>query len=222
MLDVFGYILLSFLWWQFLSATAISAGYHRYFSHSAFKAPVWFEYFVLLFGSLAFTGPLLGWVWIHRTHHLHSDTDKDPHSPKYLGFWRTFFVLPGRRSHWQDQKLSRHHVKGLLKNKRVVFFYRNHKIIRMITFILGVLLLPVEWFLVLIVSPMIFGYLGFGLLNAVCHKRGIPNNTWWVSIFTAGEGWHKNHHDNTKRILNGTKWYHIDTGGYVSKLIGCL
>ena len=212
-MELLGYVLLSFLWWQFLAATAISAGYHRYFSHRAYKAPVWFEYYTLLFGGLSASGSLLKWVWIHRAHHAHTDTQDDPHSPTHVGFWK---VLGNR---YPFRRIPRKFIKDLVQNKRVVFFHRNHKIVRLLTFGLGFIILPLPLFLVFIVSPAFYGYLGFGMLNAFCHNKGIPNNTWWVSIFTAGEGWHKNHHDNPTSIYNGTKWYHIDTGGYVSKMV---
>ena len=28
------------------------------------------------------------WVAVHRKHHAHLDTDKDPHSPARMGFWK--------------------------------------------------------------------------------------------------------------------------------------
>jgi fatty-acid desaturase len=31
-------------------------------------------------------GSPIGWVYVHRIHHAYSDSEKDPHSPKNLGF----------------------------------------------------------------------------------------------------------------------------------------
>ena len=61
---------------------AITAFYHRYFSHRAFKT----NRIVQFLGAFtaccsAQRGPLW-WAAHHRRHHRHSDTDKDMHSPK--------------------------------------------------------------------------------------------------------------------------------------------
>ena len=56
-----------------LSSIVVSAGYHRYFAHRAFKAGVWYEYLVLILGPLSGAGHVLGWVGVHRLHHNHSD-----------------------------------------------------------------------------------------------------------------------------------------------------
>jgi len=206
------YILYSLIWWFFLSSVIISAGYHRYFAHGAFKTGVWFEYAVLLFGPLSGSGPLLGWVGVHRLHHNHSDTEKDPHSPKFQPVWRvltsTFKVPPIRPRH----------VTDLLKNKRVMWFYKYHKHIRGVTLI-GGLLLPLEWYIILLISPMIYGYLGFGLLNTLCHRREHVSNSWVANIFTGGEGWHANHHAAPSDWRIGKKWYQWDPASWFIRLI---
>ena len=51
--------ILGFMWWQFIAASAISAGYHRYFSHRSFEAPNWYRYYVQILGMLANPGPVL-------------------------------------------------------------------------------------------------------------------------------------------------------------------
>src|SRR5262245_54952250 len=64
----------------------ITAGYHRYFSHRAFRLGRFWQ-FVFAFGgvSAAQKGPLW-WAANHRNHHRYSDTDRELHSPK-RGFW---------------------------------------------------------------------------------------------------------------------------------------
>lgn len=206
------YILYSFIWWSFLSSAVVSAGYHRYFAHRAFKASAWYEYMVLILGPLSGAGHVLGWVGVHRLHHNHSDTPKDPHSPKYQPVWRiltsTFKVPP----------IKHRHVIDLLKNKRVMWFYRHHQKIRLVTFLFG-LLLPIEWFIILIVLPMFWGYLGFGLLNTLCHSGEHVRNSAFVNIFTGGEGWHANHHDKPMDWKIGKRWYEWDPAAWFIRLI---
>ncbi len=61
--------------------------HHRYYTHLQFKMKKSWEYF---FYVLAFfiQGPnyfsVRPYVIMHRMHHEHSDTEKDPHSPKYF------------------------------------------------------------------------------------------------------------------------------------------
>lgn len=209
------YLLYSFLWWQIISITAISAGYHRYFSHRSFTAPVWYEYYVLILGSLTASGPLLGWVGVHRLHHRYSDTEKDPHSPKYKGIWRVL------TSTFEVPAIKYSSVKDLINNPRVMVFYRYHNHIRIATFIVAAAILPVEWFLVLIVSPIIYGYIGFGLINAFCHDpvTGGAKNSHIVNILAGGDGFHKNHHDRPGNWKIGQKWYELDPGAWFIRLI---
>lgn len=183
-------ILYSFVWWQILAIIALSSGYHRYFSHQSFKAPVWYEYVVLLLGPLSGTGPVMGWAGVHRMHHALSDTDKDPHSPIYKNFWRVL------TSTFSVDDLPSKYFKDFFKNKRITFFYEYHIPIRVGTFVLGFLFLPLFWFLVLIVSPMFWGRVSFGLVNTVGHWYGKPRDSLLVNVLLGGEGAHKYHHDN--------------------------
>ncbi len=64
----------------------ITAGYHRYFAHRAYKTGRVFQA-ILAFGGCASAqkGPLW-WAGHHRMHHRFSDTPVDPHTPR-KGFW---------------------------------------------------------------------------------------------------------------------------------------
>ncbi len=58
-------------------------GYHRYFTHRAFKARPVLEWTLGILGSTSFLGPVIWWAAMHRRHHLHTDTEGDPHSPHW-------------------------------------------------------------------------------------------------------------------------------------------
>ena len=58
---------------------SITLGYHRLFSHKAFKAKWPVKLFVFLFGAAAFENSALWWSSGHRKHHKHGDTDDDPY-----------------------------------------------------------------------------------------------------------------------------------------------
>ena len=186
------YVILSFIWWQILSVTVVSSGYHRYFAHRAFNASKWYEYYVLFLGTLTASGPLLGWVGVHRLHHNHTDTEDDPHSPRHQGF------IPVLTSTFKVKAIKHRVIKDLLRNKRVMWYYRNHMVIRLCTAVGAFVLLSFPMFLVLFVSPMIYAYIGFGTINAFAHKDGKIFNNHWLNILSAGEGYHNNHHKNPR------------------------
>jgi len=74
-----------FLHWV-TGGLGITLGYHRLVTHRSFQTPKWLEYFLVFCGTLACQGGPIQWVGLHRIHHLHSDTQPDPHNSN-RGFW---------------------------------------------------------------------------------------------------------------------------------------
>ena len=70
--------------------------------------------------------------------------------------------------------------------------------ILIVVWVISFLISP-YFFLAFAFIPFIFAKIGFGLLNTVCHRNG-PSNVPWLNFFIAGEGYHKNHHDNFKQV----------------------
>ena len=73
------------LYW--LRMFAIGAGYHRYFSHRAFSTSRAFQFVLAVLSQSSAQKSVLWWAAKHRHHHLHSDTERDVHSPRHKGFW---------------------------------------------------------------------------------------------------------------------------------------
>src|SRR5262249_27687058 len=69
----------------YLSGLGVTIGYHRYFTHSSFKANRGLRIALAISGSMAVQGPVINWVADHRRHHAFSDRDGDPHSPWLFG-----------------------------------------------------------------------------------------------------------------------------------------
>jgi len=63
------------------SALGMTLGYHRYFTHAAYKAPRWYEAFIAYCCAACNQGAPSWWAGTHRYHHVHCDTERDPHSP---------------------------------------------------------------------------------------------------------------------------------------------
>lgn len=63
-----------------------TVGYHRLFTHRAFRASGPVRAILAVLGALH-AGPPLLWIGLHRVHHLRSDDVEDPHSPRQHGLW---------------------------------------------------------------------------------------------------------------------------------------
>src|ERR1700754_133437 len=59
----------------------ITVGFHRLFTHRAFKTTKAVRGILAALGSAAIEGPVISWVADHRKHHAFSDKPGDPHSP---------------------------------------------------------------------------------------------------------------------------------------------
>lgn len=176
-----------FIWYQVIAHVGISAGIHRYFSHRAFTAGPIFEVIALYLTVLAGSRSPMGWIAAHRLHHIHSDTDLDPHSPKFKGVWTVLFSM------WTIKTINRKYVKDMFKNPRIIFFHKYWKHIWAGSAIIALLISP--WvFLSYIVVPAVLSYIGFGLVNSLTHRGPGVQNIPIINILTAGEGYHAEHH----------------------------
>ena len=73
-------------WWV-AGSWGIGLGYHRLLTHRGFKTPQWLERFLATCGTLALqSGPIM-WVTTHRIHHAFTETERDPHSPRFGTYW---------------------------------------------------------------------------------------------------------------------------------------
>lgn len=196
------------LWSQVISHFGASILLHRYYCHKQFKVPAWFEWMGLLMLSVAYIRTPIGWIASHRMHHTHSDKEGDPHAVGQVGYWKVLLTA------WDIPKIPVRYAKDLFANPRLVFFHRHHVKILIAHNVIALLISPYFW-LAYAAIPFVFAKIGFGLLNTVGHKVEGGANVPWLNFFIAGEGFHKNHHDNHKTIRLH-KW---DTGGWLAETL---
>lgn len=222
--------------WGLTGGLGISVGYHRYFTHKSFEAPVWLESVMALAGSMAAQGPLFYWVAIHRCHHEHSDQNGDPHSPKpsesdwlnrVLSFWHGHmgWVIT------HDVPNPAFYAKDLRRKPHLDFFNRTYALWSVLGLILpGLILLPFHpnmtgfWQGVLWGGLMriLIGNQIIWSINSVCHCFGSRSyevsdgstNFPMLAIFSFGESWHNNHHAFPYAATFSQKWWQIDLGYY--------
>lgn len=190
-------VLLGILWYQVIAIFGHSMGLHRYFSHRQFKAGSSFEIISLLLVTLAGARSPLVWVTAHRLHHVHADTEKDPHSPDYIGFWKVLFNEWNVKDLWDIK--NRVFMRDLVRNPRVMFFHKYWRYLYLVFSVVSVLI-SIEFFVAFMLTPTALSFFGYGIFNARGHKDRKPRTDLWINLLSAGEGFHDVHHENCKQV----------------------
>ena len=217
------------LYW--MRAFALTAFYHRYFSHRTFRTsrPVQFL-FALLGAASAQRGPLW-WAAHHRLHHRHADGPDDVHSPHQHGFWWShmgWIVSPANFPTRLDvvPDLARYPELRLLDRYDVL----APALLACALFMLGELLeragIPTSGPQLLIWGFFISTVALFHatcLINSLAHRSGSrryatrdhSRNNLVLALLTLGEGWHNNHHRYPAATRQGFFWWEIDVTYYL-------
>lgn len=211
----------------FVRMLGITAFYHRYFSHRAFKTTrVWQFIFALIGASAAQRGPLW-WASHHRHHHLYSDKKEDKHSPHHQGFWWSHMLRFMSSSNF---KADYNKVHDLRQYQELVYLDRFDMLIPVLLIIslyfLGGIELVVWGFFI---STVCVFHSTFSI-NSLAHKFGTKRynnadesrNNFWLAIITLGEGWHNNHHHFPGSCKQGFYWWEVDITYYFLKLLAIL
>jgi stearoyl-CoA desaturase (delta-9 desaturase) len=219
---------------------ALTAFYHRYFSHRTFQTSRAVQFvFALIGASCVQRGPLW-WAAHHRHHHRVTDTPADPHSPGIHGFlWSHvgWFLTP--RNFRTD--LSR--VPDLAKFPELRWLDRYDiaipVVLAVILYAMGVLLHHVAPQLGTSGGQMlIWGFFVSTVvlfhatvtINSLAHRFGKrrydtkddSRNNVWLALLTFGEGWHNNHHFFPGSSRQGFHWWEVDLTWYVLKLMSAF
>ncbi|NOT31989.1 MAG: acyl-CoA desaturase [Planctomycetes bacterium] len=219
---------------------AITAFYHRFFSHAAFRTsrPVQFA-FALLGASAIQRGPLW-WAAHHRMHHRHSDAEGDVHSPERQGFWwshvgwvlaqgnfRTRLELVRDLARFPELRfLDR--FDSLVPLLLVPAFYGTGELLAALAPGLGTNGPQLLVFGVCI-STVVLYHMTFSI-NSIAHRFGSrrfetsdqSRNNALLAVFTFGEGWHNNHHRHPGAARAGLRWWEIDPSWYLLRLMSAL
>lgn len=233
----YGYDLYEWVWFLVLMTfceMSITAGYHRLWSHSAYKAHPALRFIFALGGACALQNDCLTWAADHRRHHLHADNnEKDPYSA-LKGFWYAHFEWMIRDFDSTREDLS--NVKDLLKDPILVWQRKHYLALLLLTnvglpLLLGYLhgdiwgSLLLAGFLRLVLSQH-FTY----LINSASHFWGkqtydpkqTARDNWFIALFTFGEGYHNYHHTFAWDYRNGVRWYHYDPTKWLIKVCSWL
>ncbi|MDF1811237.1 MAG: acyl-CoA desaturase [Verrucomicrobiales bacterium] len=216
---------------------AITAFYHRYFSHRAFKTSRFMQFVFAALGNTAFQRGPLWWALNHRHHHKHSDHVDDKHSPKQFGFfWSHLGWLTDTENLSTDYKK----IKDFARFPELVFLNRYNLIVPAL-YVAG--LAATGWLLETFAPGLgtnagqlvVWGFFISTvallhvtlLVNSLAHVWGKrrfdtgdhSRNNWLIAVLTLGEGWHNNHHRYQHSARQGFFWFELDVSYYLLKLM---
>jgi stearoyl-CoA desaturase (Delta-9 desaturase) len=224
-----------------LAFIGVEIGFHRYFSHNAFRTGRVLRAILGVLGSTAAQGPVTYWVSNHRRHHKYADRPDDPHSPHVRGSEK----LLGVRGLWHA------HVGWILRAEitNTAVFARDliadRDIVRINRFyllwVIAGIFVPAavagavsgSW------NALLYATLWTGLVrvflvqhatfavNSICHKygrrpfggAGTATNNAWLALPTLGGSWHHNHHAFPRTADNALEAWQLDPGAWVIDLL---
>jgi stearoyl-CoA desaturase (Delta-9 desaturase) len=216
----------------YISGLGISMGFHRYFTHSSFKAKTGLRVALAIAGSLAIEGPVLSWVADHRRHHKYSDREGDPHSPwrfgddwkaliKGLAWAHTGWLFDG--NHTSREKFC----PDLLADKKISRISALFPLWVTVTLLAPALiggLWSWSWqgaltafFWASLVRVAFLHHVTWSI-NSICHTfgkeefqvRDKSRNVNWLAILSFGESWHNLHHADPTCARHGALRGQID------------
>ncbi|MEZ6002558.1 MAG: acyl-CoA desaturase [Planctomycetota bacterium] len=219
---------------------AITAFYHRYFSHRSFRTSRVMQFLFALLGATAVQRGPLWWAAHHRHHHRHSDTERDVHSPAREGFWWSHVGWILSREHLRTRVEL---VKDLARFPELRFLDRYDMLVPLLMipalYGLGAAIAHVwpdsgtsgaqllVWGFA--VSTVALYHCTFAI-NSLAHRFGKrryetqddSRNNLWLSLVTFGEGWHNNHHRYPGAARMGFRWWEVDLSYYLLRVLAGL
>ncbi len=220
-----------------ISGLGITVGFHRYFTHGAFRAKRGLRIALAVAGSLAVEGPVARWVADHRKHHAFSDAEGDPHSPwrfgrgprnlaKGLGYAHVGWLFD------VEQTPIARYAPDLLRDRDIVRVSRAFPWLALTSLLLPAVLgglLSWSWqgaltafFWASLVRMTLLHHVTWSI-NSICHvwgkrpfvTRDRSANVAWLAVLSFGESWHNLHHAEPTAARHGVLRGQLDPSARV-------
>jgi stearoyl-CoA desaturase (delta-9 desaturase) len=206
---------------------SVTCGYHRLFSHRAYRARWPVRLFMLCFGAASFENSALQWASDHRVHHRMVDQPGDPYNSR-KGFWYAHWI-------WvmEARTLPIAGVADLERDPLVRWQHRH-------PFLIGACAALLPPLAAGLCTGDLAGTLVMGVLlrivvthhttffiNSAAHFFGTQPYTSansardnaFLAPLTYGEGYHNYHHMWQWDYRNGVKWYQWDPAKWAIRLM---
>jgi stearoyl-CoA desaturase (delta-9 desaturase) len=220
------------LFFYTLTCLGVTIGFHRYFTHGAFKANRALRIALAVVGSMAMQGSVVNWVADHRRHHAYADKEGDPHSPWLFGasaaalakgFWHAHMGWLFHR----EQTNARRFAPDLLSDNDIRRIDALFPVLTVVTLlapaVLGGLITMSLWgaltafFWASLVRVAVLHHVTWSV-NSICHmigdrpfeSRDKSANFWPLAIASMGESWHNSHHADPTCARHGVRRGQVD------------
>lgn len=223
------------LYW--LRLFAITAFYHRYFSHRSYKTNRFWQFCFALLGNMAAQRGPLWWAAHHRAHHQHSDSDEDFHSPVRRGFWWSHIGWFTCDASFRTQL---HRINDFARFPELRWLDRYDAfgpvLLIALLFIGGEILAVtypelatsgvqlVIWGFFVSTVALFHSTVTINSLGHIWGKKRFntddhSRNNAFLALLTLGEGWHNNHHRWAVSARQGFYWWEIDITYLILKMM---
>ncbi|MET9225805.1 acyl-CoA desaturase [Lentzea sp. NPDC003310] len=215
-----------------VTCLGVTVGFHRYFTHGAFKAKRALRIALAITGSMAMQGKVIGWVADHRRHHAYADREGDPHSPWLYGTSAVALAKGFCHAHmgWMFRREltnAERFAPDLLADPDVRRVDRWFPALTTLTLVapavLGGLISWSWWgavtafFWAGLVRVAALHHVTWSV-NSICHMigdrpfeaRDRSANFWPLAILSMGESWHNSHHADPTCARHGVRRGQID------------
>jgi stearoyl-CoA desaturase (delta-9 desaturase) len=215
-----------------VSIFAISAGYHRLFSHRAYEAHPVFRFLLLVFGAGTFQRSALGWAADHRRHHAKTDSDRDPYDAR-RGFWYSHIGWVLRQA---DPNPAPVPMRDLERDPLVSWQHRHFALIGIAAGLVLPTLLGLLWgdpwggFVIGAAVRLLLVYHATFSINSFAHlfgsqpysDRSTARDSLLTALISMGEGYHNFHHTFPGDYRNGVRAHQFDPTKWILRTLAAL
>jgi stearoyl-CoA desaturase (delta-9 desaturase) len=226
-----------FIGFYVVSGLGVTVGFHRHFTHGAFRANRGLRIGLAIAGQLALQGPVIDWAADHRRHHAFSDREGDPHSPWMFGtsavalargFWHAHMGWIFNRDLTNQQRFT----PDLLADRDIrrvnsAFVWCTVASLLAPAVLGGVITLSwlgalTGFFWAGLVRVALLHHVTWSV-NSICHMigerpfaaRDKSANFWPLALLSFGESWHNLHHADPTCARHGVLRGQLDISARV-------
>lgn len=229
-----------------LSFLGFNAGYHKYYTHGSFSIDSlsdFLPWLLLVFGSSCGIIPLRQYIIVHRLHHKHCDSNKDPHNYRKNFLWAHigWLVLRSRRLNLlisqEEQGLQEEPSVESARNEKLIAWQEEYNTtIYFFSLVIPGIIAGHFW------QDFVGGVVYAGLVRSMILQQCIfsidslghlvgtqqfddkktVRDSFLVSIITYGQGCNNFHHQFPKDYRGGYSRYRFDPSGWLVSSLSYL
>lgn len=213
---------LGFVLFSAATGLSITAGYHRLWSHNAYKAHPVLKVLLALFGAATLQNSILIWASGHRRHHRHvDDVDLDPYSAR-RGLW--FSHIGWMLRAYPSGTVDFSNARDLERDPVVMWQHKNYAVLAITMNLVPPLLLGFitgDYLANLLLAGflrLVYSHHTTFFINSLAHFWGkqpytdtnTARDNGVLALMTYGEGYHNFHHLFQNDYRNGVRWWQFD------------